>query len=175
MELPDNIPKEQLIFSFLSKKDKLSGFDCSESELNEFLVQDALDNQIRKFSVTRLLYWNNNITGYFTLVNDCISIDNLENVDRQDDIIYRKYPALKIARLATDKNFENKGIGTHMVDEIFYIAFKISNSVGCRILTVDSKQNSVTFYQKFGFKRATNSRRETIPMYLDFHSALKQE
>jgi len=175
MELPDNIPKEQLIFSFLSKTDKLSGFDCSESELNEFLVQDALDNQIRNFSVTRLLYWKNNITGYFTLVNDCISVDNLENVDRQDDIIYRKYPALKIARLATDKNFENKGIGTHMIDEIFYITFRISNSVGCRILTVDSKQNSVTFYQKFGFKIATNSRRETIPMYLDFHSALKHE
>ncbi|MBN2734721.1 MAG: GNAT family N-acetyltransferase [Methanomicrobiaceae archaeon] len=138
------------------------------------MKEDALDNQLRNFSVTHLAYWNHNLVGYFTLVNDCISVDNLNPEDRYDDIIYRRYPALKIARIATDTNYEKKGIGSLMIDEIFYIAFEVSKRAGCRLLTVDAKKNAVGFYINCGFKQSNSSHKDTSSMYMEFHNALHQ-
>lgn len=49
------------------------------------------------------------------------------------------YPALKVARLATDARCEKMGIGKYMV-------YAFISMVGCRYITVDSKPESVEFY-----------------------------
>jgi GNAT superfamily N-acetyltransferase len=175
MKIPTKFSESDIEYKLLSLNNDLSNFYCSDQELTDFLKEDALNNQQRNFSVTHLAYWNKKIVGYFSLITDCISVENIDSEDRQDDIIYRKYPALKIARLATDKEFEHRGIGTLMMDQIFYITFTLSKTVGCRTITVDSKHKSFGFYQKNGFKKATCRARETIPMYLDFYSAVYQK
>ncbi len=48
-------------------------------------------------------------------------------------------------------------------------ALKISNEVGCRFITVDSKQDSIGFYEKRGgFELVQKHKNMTYPtMYLD--------
>jgi hypothetical protein len=86
------IPFENLQFVLLSADHDLSGFHSSEPELDEFLKEDALVNQNNLISVTRLVFWNGNLVGYFTLVNDSIEVRAVEECDREESYHFRKYP-----------------------------------------------------------------------------------
>jgi hypothetical protein len=166
------IPFEDLEFVLLDADHDLSGFHSSEPGLDEFLQEDALVNQNNLISVTRLVFQDGNLVGYFTLINDSIEVRAVEECDREDSYHFRKYPALKIARLATHSDFERFGVGRSMLRKIFTISIKLSHYIGCRIITVDSKHRAVDFYKKFAFKQAIKSPGETVPLYLDLKNAL---
>lgn len=151
----------------LTPLDDVSDFFCSVDDLNEYLKEDALQDQRYLFSITKILMYENKAIGYFTLVNDTIEPSKV------DDEIWKKYdysklPALKIARLATDKNFVGCGVGTVMMRFIFHVVFKITMDVGCRILTVDARQDAQSFYEHFAFRVVKSKKKyATVPMYLD--------
>jgi GNAT superfamily N-acetyltransferase len=168
------IPFKNLSFVLLNSTHDLSGFHSSEHELDEFLKEDALVNQGNLISVTRLVLLDGNLVGYFTLINDSIEVRSVEECDREESYHFRKYPALKIARLATHSDFERYGVGRSMLRKIFTISITLSRYVGCRIITVDSKHSAVDFYKKFAFKPAMRTPGETVPLYLDLKNALQR-
>ncbi|MDP3396876.1 MAG: hypothetical protein Q8S57_09480 [Methanoregula sp.] len=168
------IPFEDLEFVLLNADHDVSGFYSSEPELNEFLKEDALVNQNNLISVTRLVFFKGDLVGYFTLINDSIEVRAVEECDREESYHFRKYPALKIARLATHNDFERFGVGRSMLRKIFTISITLSHYVGCRIITVDSKYSAVNFYKKFAFKQAIRTPLETVPLYLDLKNALER-
>jgi GNAT superfamily N-acetyltransferase len=140
-------------------------------------VQDALKNQLDHISVTRLVFYQGRLVGYFTLVTDVIKSKEIAHEDGVDDFQYKMYSSLKIARLATHKEYERQRIGRNMLMKIFAIWIRFSKYIGCRIITVDSKPESVGFYQKFDFREAIIDPRklegkETVPLYVDIHKAL---
>lgn len=83
---------------------------------------------------------------------------------------------MKIARLAVDSRFEKRGIGTHLLYAAIGKALSISDSVGCRFVLVDSKKESINFYEKFGFKKAVLKKKDMkdnyTPMYFDLQPVL---
>jgi GNAT superfamily N-acetyltransferase len=168
------IPFEDLEFVLLNAGHDLSGFCSSEPELDEFLKEDALVNQNNLISVTRLVLLKGVVVGYFTLVNDSIEVRAVEECDREESYHFRKYPAIKIARLATHSDYERFGIGRSMLRKIFAVSITLSHYIGCRIITVDSKHSAVDFYKKFSFKQAIRSPGETVPLYLDLKNALQR-
>ncbi len=116
--------------------------------------------------------WQGNVVGYFTLVNDCILRKELNSGDGEEDYPYPHYPALKIARLATNKEYERRDIGRSMLLKTAIIAIRLSQHVGCRLITVDSKRQSVGFYTKYGFQLANSkNKKSTVALYRDFHRA----
>ncbi|MDK2916087.1 MAG: hypothetical protein PWR25_644 [Euryarchaeota archaeon] len=55
------------------------------------------------------------------------------------------------------------------------IAMRLSQYVGCRMITVDAKPMSEGFYLKYGFQRALmNKRKDTIPLYRDFYRSYQE-
>lgn len=170
----DSIPFEELEFVRLNATHDLSGFHSTEPELDNFLKEDALTNQNNLISVTRLVLWKGNIVGFFTLINDSIEVRSVDECDREENYQFRKYPALKIARLATHIHCERFGIGRSMLRRIFTISITLSHHVGCRIITVDAKYSAVDFYKKFAFKQATRNPKDTVPLYFDLKNALQR-
>lgn len=168
------IPFEDLEFVLMSAGHDLSGFHSAEPELDDFLREDALVSQDNLISVTRLVFWKGNLVGYFTLISDSIEVRAVEACDREESYHFRKYPALKIARLATHSDCERFGVGRSMLRKIFTIAITLSHYIGCRIITVDSKHSAVDFYKKFAFKQAIRTPGETVPLYLDLKNALQR-
>src|SRR3989338_2966909 len=165
-----NIRSEEIRIEKLSKEHDLTGFQCYEKDLVKFLHEDALDNQNKKVSITYLWFLKetNELIGYFTLLNDKITLKgNLENFFKGKNINYSTIPSLKIARLAVDDRFLRRGIGTLMIDYIVrrakFISLKIA---GCRFVTVDAKKNYIIFYQKRGFE-IFGEGEEAIFMLLD--------
>ncbi len=145
----------------------IGSFQCSEPKLTEYLIADALRDQQYFYSTTNLVYYTDILVGYFTLITDSM---NSNRVDKEIVLKYEysKVPSVKIARLAVDSRFTGCGIGSTMMSLIFSMILDMLETIGCRLITVDSKQNAKSFYEKFGFKLVISKQDiETIPMYLD--------
>ena len=148
---------------------------CRELDLTEFLIEDALENQAARLSVTRIVSYEGQVVGFFTLTNDCIIRKGVSDDDGEEWYPYPHYPALKIARLATHQEFEGRGIGRAMLLKTVAIAMRLSQYVGCRMITVDSKPDSEGFYQKYGFQKVLIKKKaDTIPLYRDFYRSYQE-
>ena len=176
MAKEDNkIDPKDIIIEKLNNKHDLSNFKSYEKELIDFLIEDALNNQMQKLSVTFLWFYEKNLVGYVTLLNDKINLEgNLKEFFREKDIHYKSLPALKIGRLCVHDDFRKKGIGRLMVLFAIKQANEISeNKSGCRFITLDAKRNekreldSIHFYKKLGLKLLKERIKGTTPMYLD--------
>lgn len=156
----------------------LQGFRSHEQDLVDFLVEDALDNQNQRLSLTFLWFYQNELVSYITLLNDRINLDGeLKTAFQKKEILYRSLPALKIGRLCVDDRFLHRGIGTLMIDFSIEIANHIIEKYsGCRFIVLDAKKNGrdnpVLFYEKQRFKTLKH-RKETTPMYLDLMDNIK--
>ena len=167
------IPDSELHTIPLNKNHNLSSFSCLTRELNDFLKNDALNDQNNLISRTSLCFWKNELVGFFTLIADTIEakavIDGLEHYD------YRKYPGVKIARLAVDSRFERIGIGTYLLLAAIGKTLSVCDSIGCRYILVDSKRNSIGFYQLNEFKLVEKYKnREFVPMYLNMQPIIAE-
>lgn len=169
------IEYQDLDFRHLSDRTDLTSFRCNDHDLEEFLRDDALDSQNNRLSATRLVYCQDALVGYFTLVNDSLVAGAVSPGDGDRDYPYRKYPAIKVARLATHRDYERRRMGSNMLIKIFNMSIKISRHTGCRIITVDATGEAAGFYSKMGFKIALQKPGETVPLYIDFHRFVLEE
>lgn len=164
--MPSIIPDSELSILPLDESHNLFSFNCSSSELNDFLKNDALADQNNMISRTGLCFWNRELVGFVALVADTIEAKAV--IDRLEHYEYRKYPGVKIARLAVDSRFERRGLGTYLLAAAIGKTLSVCESIGCRYILVDSKRSSISFYQKNGFKLVEKYiNREFVPMYLN--------
>jgi len=143
----------------LSDEHDLSDFSCGTSkddiELALFLTEDALKQQKEKANVTHVtvLKDTKKVVAYVTTLNDKLRVSNKEKKEMSIPLEYSDFPAIKIGRLAVDKNYTNKKLGTILLFFVRGLAIENAEKVGCRFLIVDSYQRSVEFYVKQGFTR----------------------
>src|SRR3989338_7624409 len=154
----------------------LNCFKSYEKELVDFLIEDSLDNQKKQMSITYLWFLKSTkeLVAYVTVLADAISLQGeLKEHFRQQGVLYKSLPALKIGRLCVTDEYLGKGIGTLMIEFTLVLAQKISKDIGLRFITTDAKRNqeprkdSVHFYKKFGFEILRQREKGTTPMYKD--------
>ncbi|MCK9333070.1 MAG: GNAT family N-acetyltransferase [Candidatus Cloacimonetes bacterium] len=135
----------------LSKDDDKEGFDCSDSDLNQFFKKFASQNQYKHYiGTTYVALFENKVIGYVTLSASSIKIDDYENLKLK----LPKYPLpiLRLSRLAVDKHFQNKGIGKELLKFTLKLAVEQKENFGCIGVVVDAKIASASFYEQFGFE-----------------------
>ena len=86
---------------------ELTAFDCGDSDLNEFLMDDAKHFLEKRIANTFILEDNGRIAAYFCLLNDKVSRVEVTNSQWKkvkdsfpDGKRFRSYPAIKIGRFA---------------------------------------------------------------------------
>lgn len=167
----------------LSENYQLKPFDCGDLDLNNFLVEDASYYQKRLLSVTYLMESDRYTVAYFSVSNDKISIPE------SDKATWRKikkrfpyakhrndYPAVKIGRLAVNKEFQHEHLGS---DILWFIKkmFITNNRTGCGFITVDALQAAVPFYMRNGFEflrkeDLENHDDKTVLLFYDLYSLI---
>jgi GNAT superfamily N-acetyltransferase len=164
----------------------IKSFKSYEPELVDFLIQDALNQQKRKISVTYLWFKRdtNDLIAYITLSPDCVKLKRINDLlaqrFRDKGINYKSLPALKIGRLCVCDEFLCRGIGTLMIQFAIDPARKVSQQVGCRFLYLDAKRNqdpkkdAIHFYKKIGFELYKERDNKETPMYLDLWPVLSE-
>jgi hypothetical protein len=100
---PEKIKPEELRIEKISSvhSEIVKGFKSYEKELVDFLLEDALNQQDRKISVTYLWFMRktNKLVAYITLTPDCIKLKNIDpeliQTFRNKGINYKSLPALR--------------------------------------------------------------------------------
>lgn len=176
----ERIKVEDIKIERLNENHNILNFQTYEKELRDFLVEDALNNQKNRISVTYLWFLKTGeLIGYVTLLNDRINLEGeLKDIFREKSIGYHSLPALKVGRLCVDNSFLRKGLGTLMLAFAVKIAHHIFNEYsGCRFIVLDAKRNPqndpIHFYKKVGFIQLKERKKGTTPMYLDLISNIK--
>lgn len=161
------------------------GPDESLRPLKSFIQRNALDFQNHNVAVTYAAVLppvdpndrnsRKRLIAYVTLT--CSEIDLGGSYPLEDCEAANRYDsmsALKVARLATHKDYLGHHIGKTLMEFAIALAVhQVAQFVGCRFLVTDSKANSVAFYQnKLGFTlldTEENRNREHPVMFLDLN------
>lgn len=160
----------------MTAESQLGAFDCLDEDLNSFLMHDAISYAEKKLAYTFILQDQGNIIGYYSLLNDKISRQDVANA------IWRKvkklfphgkhfssYPAVKIGRLAIASRYKGKGIGRNLIKIIKMTLSETQTISAFRFLTVDAYLSATAFYEKNGFRMmvADDYDRHTRLMFFD--------
>ena len=168
------IPYNELQIAQLNIRHNITSFNSNNTDLNDFLKNDALHAQEDMVSKTYLCFYQMGLAGYITLTTDTLEVQAVEESDGIDGYPHRKYPCVRIARLAVDREFERRGIGRFLSLAATGIAIDVSNKIGCRYITVDSKPESIGFYERQGFKIIERYRTGDFPkMYLNMYPIIE--
>ena len=156
-------------------------FDCEDEDLNDFLFNEATPYQKELLATTFVMENNEQTLGYYSLLNDSLQLREDMFASKSQ---FRKFlrelmpypkrhlktiPALKIGRLAIDKTFKGKGLGSVIMANIISKCIKMNKEQACRLITVDAYKQAIPFYQKMGFKFLTEDDKNdtTRLMFLD--------
>ncbi|USS90833.1 GNAT family N-acetyltransferase [Fructilactobacillus carniphilus] len=173
----------------------LHKFDCGEAKLNKFLCKYAIDDSLKFLSTTNVWIEKDfeRLAGFCT---NKVSNLELKLEKNKDDISYLmqmpwnsgldfekfnfeslNFPVLEICDLAVDQEYQNKGLGTKIINDLFFKFLKlISNDVCVNFIFVKALDDSRYFYEKNGFQYVEHSDKSDLyqierpyyPMYINF-------
>jgi GNAT superfamily N-acetyltransferase len=150
----------------INRDDDLSGFNCGDHLMNDYLSSEsAYYEHIMKLAMTKLIKLDEEkVVGYFTLQFKTIRIE-------EDDS--NIYPCICLKYICIHIGYQNKGIGTKVLNYIVKQTREISNFVGCRCLLIDAITSKIEWYKNRGFDfieedDMINYNESTVKMFMDF-------
>lgn len=146
---------------------EVAGFESGDAELDAFLARDALRLQDQRVVQVYLAVYEDVIGGYVALLADAVVLQTRERTKlRLATEDHPAVPAVKVARLAVSRPLRERtrGIGEHLMRFAVFQALAVSESVGCRLLTVDAYAGAIDFYEHLGF---IENKSRSIPTNLD--------
>src|SRR5438132_962069 len=137
--MPNDVPLEAVVP--LGPNHDLSGFDCGQPALNEYLQKYALANQQNRSGRTYVVARGSAVVGYYTLAAG--SVEPAAAPPRVTKGL-GKYPVpiILLARLAIDQREKGKGLGQALLKDALFRALQTSEMVGCRAVLVHAKDAS---------------------------------
>ncbi|WP_310560669.1 GNAT family N-acetyltransferase [Flavobacterium sp.] len=158
-------------------------FDCGDTDLNGFLFDDAKNYSKDLIAVTYLIQDNEKTIAYFNYLNDKISHTDLDgSIEKfaarvgillpKEKSHYKSYPAVKIGRLAVHIDYQKGGGYGRKIINFTKGLFTNKNKTGCKFITVDAYRDSLTFYEKMGFKylSSRDKKSDTRLMYYNLEA-----
>lgn len=176
---------EDFILRQIQHDDNTSKFSLGNptyTPLKIFIQKYAFDFHQYEIAKTYVLVDQNSLSkqvwAYITLMNSEIVLNEGQRPQETTSTSrYEGFPAVKIARLAIDKNLQQKGFGSMIMDWcINHVRLAIMPHVGCRFIVVDAKRESVSFYEKFGFillNTHDNHKDEHPLMFFDLYKEVR--
>jgi GNAT superfamily N-acetyltransferase len=154
------------ILPFDPARHVVSNFDCGDDDLNDFLKNDAAKFQSDHLSHTRVVFLNDALVAYLTLLADCIILQTgekkkiLKEARAYHQSVYT-FPAVKIARIGIQKEFQWSGVGTQLLIYTIGLVVRMNRelNIACRFITVDAYPRSVSWYEKKNFRFNKHYRR----------------
>ena len=126
-------------------------FDCGREELNRYLVRYAWQNQQAGAGQTYVGVVGKAIVGYHTLAVGHVTMENApERLTK--GLARHPVPIMLLARLATDRRWQGKGIGKALLRDAMLRTLQAAEIAGIRALAVHAKDEEARrFYEHFDF------------------------
>lgn len=137
----------------LSPDDDRRTFESGNEDLDRFFRKYAALNQyVHHLGVTYVVVDRARILGFATIAPASIQGNHFSSTKAKKLPQY-PLPALRLARLAVQKEMHGKGVGASLLRFVFSLALEMSAKLGCVGVLVDAKPTAVTYYEGFGFEK----------------------
>lgn len=138
---------------------EIRGFDCGDSDLNDFLLNDAKFFYEKRIANIFILEDEGKVVAYFCLLNDKVSRLEITNSRWKkikdsfpENKRFRSYPSIKIGRFAVSSDYKGQNVGSRLMDLIKDFLLNEQSRSAFRFITVDAYLSAIPFYEKNGFK-----------------------
>jgi len=135
-------------------------FDCGDQGLNDYLARTARQHVDKGYALVWVAvseHGSARVMGYYTLSMSSLAPDDLP---RPAGV--KKVPVVLLGRLAVDKRYQGRNIGTRLLAHAIDSALSLSTQVGLHAMVVDAlNEQAAAFYQQYGFEKLT-----TGPLHL---------
>lgn len=134
----------------LSQEHEIENFDCGEPSLDDWLKRKAFKNQLMGASRTFVTTNSNKVLGYYCLSAGAIAHEKAPKNFRRN--MPDPLPILVLGRLAIDKQYHNKGLGSALLRDAMLRVVNVSeNAVIFGVLVHSLSEQARQFYLSRGF------------------------
>lgn len=134
----------------LSVGHDLAGFDCGEAVLDDWLRRRALANEESGSSRTYVVSAAKRVVGYYTLAVGAVAHTGAPGRVKRN--MPDPVPVMVLGRLAVDKDFQGRGIGSGLLRDAVLRTVQAAEIAGIRAILVHAiSEAAKRFYQDYGF------------------------
>jgi GNAT superfamily N-acetyltransferase len=137
----------------LDPGDSVTGFDCGEPSLNEWLSSRAIKNEATGASRSFVSVDRDTdlIAGYYCLSASSLLLDVAPGKLRRN--MPSPIPVILLGRLAVDERFKGTGLGASLLQDAVLKSIEAAQTVGAHAIIVDAlNSDAASFYRRFGFE-----------------------
>ncbi len=124
----------------LEKADVTAGFDSGATELDEWLVKFAWENQKANNATTFVSQADGRIAGYYAVTVASIAKANAPNFLTKGSP--NQIGCLLLARLAVDRSTQGSGLGTALLTDCLGRTAQLAGQVGVKALLVHCRDEA---------------------------------
>ena len=129
----------------------VSGFDCGNGTLNDWLIKRALKNQSSGASRTFVICQNDRVLGYYALASG--SVERMASPKSIARNMLEPIPVMVLGRLAIDSNMQGQRLGAALLKDALLRTVSVSKNVGIRAILVHAiSEDAKRFYMGYGFQ-----------------------
>jgi len=134
----------------LSPAHDLAAFDSGEVVLDDWLRRRAAQNESSGASRTYVICAGTRVAGYYSLAVGAATHEQVSGRIKRN--MPDPIPVVILGRLAVDKAFQRKGIGTGLLKDAVLRTMQAAEIAGIRALLVHEISDAAKrFYEAYGF------------------------
>jgi len=134
----------------LSSEHDLTTFDSGEVVLDDWLRRRAAQNETIGASRTYVTCAGKKVAGYYSLAVGAATHDQI--LGRFKRNAPNPIPVMILGRLAVDKAFQGRGVGTGLLKDAIRRTLQVAEIAGIRALLVHAISDAAKhFYERHGF------------------------
>jgi predicted N-acetyltransferase YhbS len=135
----------------LAPEHDLDSFDSGVAPLDDWLKRRARANEAEGASRTFVLCEGARVVGYYSLAAG--SVMQAQATGRIRRNMPDPVPAILLGRLAIDKNWQGKGLGSDLLRDSVLRAASAAGTIGVRAILVHAiSDGAKAFYERHGFR-----------------------
>ncbi len=153
-----------------------AGFSCGDADLDDFFINEAQPHEDQLLAKMYSFYLKDNwsvsdAVAFCSMSNDSVKLSNRKKSQTfPEGKRYKSYPAVKIGRLGTRREYQGQSIGSRLLWAV-KVLFITDNRTGCRFVTVDAYNTprAIHFYARNDFFFLTDEDKadQSRSMYCD--------
>ena len=128
-------------------------FNSGTPELDRYLKQYASQDVRRNLAALFVAVKDDTakVLGYYTLSSASVNMLIVPEPSQKKLSKYREVPAIRLGRLAVDRNVQGQGLGARLLANA--VIRSTSNVSAWALMVVDAKDGTAcSFYRRFGFE-----------------------
>lgn len=136
--------------SLISHDHEIANFDCGELSLNLWLKSRAIKNNTSGASRCFVICDKKEVVGYYCLSAGAITRESAPKIMRRN--MSNPLPVLVLGRLAIDKKYHNKGLGSALLRDAMIRSVNVAKDAGVFAILIHAlSEQAKRFYISRGF------------------------